>query len=63
MNISLMSSRMAEYYEVTLDKFGKYPFSYGEKIDGFTLKTIKSNKSAINLLTEREKRIFLTKLD
>ena len=58
-----MRSRMPEYYKVNLDKFGKYPFSYGEKIDGFTLKTIKSNKSAINLLTEREKRIFLTKLD
>ena len=62
-NSSLMRSRMPEYYKVNLDKFGKYPFSYGEKIDGFTLKTIKSNKSAINLLTESEKRIFLTKLD
>ena len=62
-NPTLTRAKMPEYYQVNLDKFGKYPFSCGEKIDGFTLKTIKSSKSAINLLTAHEKKIFLSKLD
>ena len=53
----------SDYYKMNLDKLGRYQFSNGEKIDGFTLKTIKSNKSAIDLLNDYEKRIFLSKLD
>ena len=53
----------SDYYKMNLDKLGRYQFSNGEKIDGFTLKTIKSNKSAINLLNDYEKKIFLSKLD
>ena len=56
-------AKMPEYYKVNLDKLGKYRFSNGEKIDGFTLKTIKNNKSAIDLLNNKEKKIFLSKLD
>ena len=59
----MRATKIPEYYQVNLDKYGKYPFSCGEKIDGFTLKTIKSNKSAINLLSDHEKKIFLSKLD
>ena len=62
-NQTLTRSKMPEYYQVNLDKFGKYPFSCGEKIDGFTMKTIKSSKSALDLLTAHEKKIFLSKLD
>ena len=58
-----MRPKFPEYYQVNLDRFGKYPFSCGEKIDGFTMKTIKSSKSALNLLTDHEKRIFLSKLN
>ena len=54
---------MSDYYRVNLDKLGRYPFSNGEKIDGFTLKTIKSNKSSIDLLNDYEKSIFLSKLE
>ena len=60
-NQTLSRSKMPEYYQVNLDKFGRYPFSSGEKIDGFTLKTIKSSRSAIDLLTAHEKKIFLFK--
>ena len=60
---ALLKPRISEYYRLNLDKMEKYPFSNGEKIDAFTLKTIKSNKSAINLLSDYEKRIFLSKLD
>jgi len=56
-------AKIPEYYKVNLDKLGKYRFSIGEKIDGFTLKTIKNNKSAIDLLNNKEKKIFLSKLD
>ena len=56
-------TKVPEYYQVNLDKYGKYPFSCGEKIDGFTLKTIKSSKSSVNLLSDHEKKIFLSKLD
>ena len=59
----LLKTKMPEYYKVNLDKIGKYPYSNGDKIDGFTLKTIKSNKSAIDLLTDYEKNIFLSKLN
>ena len=59
----MRTTKIPEYYQVNLDKYGKYPFSCGEKIDGFTLKTIKSSKSAVNLLSEHEKKIFLSKLD
>ena len=59
----LYKNLTSDYYKVNLDKLGRYPFSNGEKIDGFTLKTIKSNKSAINLLNDYEKKIFLSKLD
>ena len=55
--------KIPEYYQVNLDKFGKYPFSIGEKIDGFTMKTIKGSKSSLNLLSDKEKKIFLSKLD
>ena len=63
MNQIIMKPKLPEYYQVNLDKFGKYPFSCGEKIDGFTLKTIKSSKSSLDLLSEHEKRIFLSNLD
>ena len=63
LNQTVMRTKLPEYYQVNLDKFGKYPFSCGEKIDGFTMKTIKSSKSSLNLLSEHEKRIFLSKLD
>ena len=62
-NNFMRTTKIPEYYQVNLDKYGKYPFSCGEKIDGFTLKTIKSSKSAVNLLSEHEKKIFLSKLD
>jgi len=62
-NQAVTRPKFPEYYQVNLDKFGKYPFSCGEKIDGFTMKTIKSSKSALNLLTDHEKRIFLSKLN
>ena len=62
-NINLFKTKMPEYYKVNLDKLGKYPYSNGDKIDGFTLKAIKTNKSAIDLLTDYEKNIFLSKLD
>jgi hypothetical protein len=62
-NQTVMRPKFPEYYQVNLDRFGKYPFSCGEKIDGFTMKTIKSSKSALNLLTDHEKRIFLSKLN
>ena len=62
-NQAVTRQKFPEYYQVNLDKFGKYPFSCGEKIDGFTMKTIKSSKSALNLLTDHEKRIFLSKLN
>ena len=62
-NGSLFKPKISEYYKLNLDQIEKYPYSNGEKIDGFTLKTIKSNKSAIDLLTDYEKRIFLSKLD
>ena len=53
---------MPEYYKVNLDKLGKYPYTNYERIDGFTFKTIKDNKSAIELMTDEEKRIFLSNL-
>ena len=56
-------TRMPEYYQMNLDRYGKYPFSCGEKIDGFTMKTIKGNKSTIDMLSDYEKHIFLSKLD
>ena len=59
----MRTTKIPEYYQVNLDKYGKYPFSCGEKIDGFTMKTIKTNKSALNLLSEREKKIFSSNLD
>ena len=62
-NTNLFRTKMPEYYKVNLDKLGKYPYSNGEKIDGFTLKTIKSNKSSIDLLTDYEKSIFLSRLN
>ena len=62
-NQNLTRMRIPEYYQVNLDKFGKYPFSIGEKIDGFTMKTIKGSKSSLNLLSDKEKKIFLSKLD
>ena len=54
--------KIPEYYKVNLDKLGKYPYTNYERIDGFTFKTIKGNKSAIELMTNEEKKIFLTKL-
>ena len=48
---------------MNLDRYGKYPFSCGEKIDGFTMKSIKGNKSTIDMLSDYEKHIFLSKLD
>ena len=60
-NISLRG-RIPEYYKVDLDKIGRYPYS-GEKIDAITLKTIKNNRSAIELFSDYEKSIFLGKLD
>ena len=62
-NTNLFKTKMSEYYKINLDNLGKYPYSNGEKIDGFTLKTIKSNKSSIDLLTDYEKNIFLSKLN
>ena len=62
-NEGLFRRKIPDYYKVNLDKLEKYPFSNGEKIDGFTLKTIRSNKSAIDLLTENEKKIFLSRLE
>ena len=62
-NQNLTRMKIPEYYQVNLDRFGKYPFSIGEKIDGFTMKTIKSSKSSLNLLSDKEKKIFLSKLD
>ena len=59
----LYKNKVSDYYRVNLDKLGRYPFSNGEKIDGFTLKTIKSNKSSIDLLNDYEKSIFLSKLE
>ena len=56
-------TKMPEYYQMNLDRYGKYPFSCGEKIDGFTMKTIKGNKSTIDMLSDYEKHIFLSKLD
>ena len=61
--IPMKTTKIPEYYQVNLDKYGKYRFSCGEKIDGFTLKTIKSSKSSIDLLSDYEKKIFLSKLD
>ncbi len=55
--------RISEYYKVNLDKIGRYPFNSWEKIDGFSLKTIKNSKSALNLFSNRERKIFLSKLD
>ena len=57
------NGELSDYYKINLDKLGKYPHSNGEKIDGFTLKTIKNNKSAIELLNDYEKNLFLSKLD
>jgi hypothetical protein len=62
-NNSSIRLKIPEYYKVNMDRIGVYPYSHCEKIDGFTLKTIKSNKSAIDLLTNKEKKIFLSKLD
>ena len=62
-NHNLRKIKIPEYYKINLDKYGKYRFSIGEKIDGFTMKTIKTNKSALNLLSEREKKIFSSNLD
>ena len=62
-NTNLFKNKMPEYYKVNLDKLVRYPYSNGEKIDGFTLKTIKSNKSSIDLLTNYEKSIFLSRLN
>ena len=59
----LYKNKVSDYYRVNLDELGRYPFSNGEKIDGFTLKTIKSNKSSIDLLNDYEKSIFLSKLE
>jgi hypothetical protein len=61
-NNSSIRLKIPEYYKVNMDRIGVYPYSHCEKIDGFTLKTIKSNKSAIDLLTNKEKKIFLSKL-
>lgn len=56
-------NKLPEYYKINLDNVGRYQNSPGNKIDGFTLKTIKTNKSAINLLSQHEKNIFLSSLD
>ena len=63
MNQTVTKLKFPEYYKVNLDKYGKYPFSYEEKIDGFTMRTIKNSKSSLDLLTDNEKKIFLSKLD
>ena len=50
-------SKIPEYYKLNLDKLGNY--SNTDKIDGITLKAIKSNKSAIDILNKKEINIFL----
>lgn len=52
-------SKIPEYYILNLDKLGLFPYSNGDKIDGITLKTIKSHKSAIDILNKKEINIFL----
>ena len=61
-NEYLLKGKIPEYYKLNLDKLDKFPSNL-DKIDGFTLKTIKTNKSAIDLLTNYEKKIFLSKLN
>ncbi len=61
-NNSSFRIKVPEYYKMNLDRVGKYQFSGMDKIDGFTLKTIKSNKSTIEFLTDYEKKIFCQKL-
>ena len=50
-------SKIPEYYKLNLDRLGNY--SNTDKIDGITLKAIKSNKSAIDILSKKEINIFL----
>ena len=50
-------SKIPEYYKFNLDNLGHYYI--GDKIDGITLKAIKSNKSAIDILNKKEINIFL----
>ena len=52
-------SKIPEYYKLNLDKLGHFPYSISDKIDGITLKAIKSNKSAIDILSRKEINIFL----
>jgi hypothetical protein len=51
--------KIPEYYKLNLDKLGHFPYSISDKIDGITLKAIKSNKSAIDILNKKEINIFL----
>jgi hypothetical protein len=60
-NNATFRKKIPQYYKINLDKLGKYPFFTSEKIDGFTLKTIKCNKSAIDLMTDEERKIFCPK--
>jgi hypothetical protein len=60
-NNTTFRKKIPQYYKINLDKLGKYPFFTSEKIDGFTLKTIKNNKSSIDLMTEEERKIFCLK--
>jgi hypothetical protein len=52
-------AKIPEYYKLNLDKLGHFPYSISDKIDGITLKAIKSNKSAIDILNKKEINIFL----
>ena len=56
-NKSSLVSKIPEYYKLNLDKLGNY--SNTDKIDGITMKAIKSNKSAIDILNKKEIHIFL----
>ena len=49
-------SKIPEYYKLNLDKLDNY--SNTDKIDGITLKAIKSNKNAIDILNKKEIKIF-----
>ena len=52
-------SLLGDFYKINLDELEKFHSFIGTKVDGITLKTYKNKDKYPNLLTKKEKKIFL----